>query len=427
MKASEMMGAGLGILSLTYGRSGSGKSYCWGKLDPTKGVAILSEKNSLRTLQRANPKQWGEFEVACPTSAGDFEKAVDVAVANNGEWIVVDTVTSYYDMIWQEYLEKNELPADYVEYAIYRYCLHVFEGMLLRLLKAADMGCHVFLISHQKWLKEGDDKRSISWSAPDLPGVLPERISRRLDVVCRADYRLLGTTQQWRLSLPSGRAAGKDLLGLFDSGETIENDFRHFLPYGGVQRDHKADSTASTSAAPALPKKRAKRAKRAPKPSATEAAVAEVQEAVDKSIVHGEVPAPPEAKRPLPPEVDFSEPEVTPAGVVVARQNPEPEAAAEPSPEEHADAIEAKAEEIFHSKVKPVEPEAEKQPVNVITSEIKPRHLKILAKYTAKAANWDEVKIADQCFKQWGKADPTELTSEQFVKLLELVNEDTPF
>jgi len=399
MKASELMSVEVGILSLVYGRSGSGKSYCWGNLNPDTGVAILSEKNSIRTLQRANPENWGEFEVAYPTTPGDFEAAVDAAVARKGEWIVIDTVTSYYDLIWQAYLAKNELPSDFVEYAIYRHCLHVFEGMLLRVIRAADAGTNVFLISHQKWLKEGDDKKSISWSAPDLPGVLPERVSRRLDVVCRADYRLLGTTQQWRLSLPSGRAAGKDLLGLFDQGASIENDFRHFLQFGGVERDHDA------VAPPALPKKRAKRVKKAPKEEAPAVVSPEVapEPSQPQAMPHGE--------RPLPPEVDFSD--KTPA-----------------EQEEHADAIEAKAEEVFHSKVKPIEeapPEEEKQRVNVISSEIKPQHLKILAKYIRKASSWTEDRVAEQCFKVWGKKTPAELNSEQFVKLLELVNEDTPF
>lgn len=251
MKISELLDELLGLLVLIYGRSGSGKTAAARNLEPTTGRIITSERNGLRTLKRLQPR-FNEYDVRYPRTVKEFHDEVAACVSEPLEWLNLDTVSSYYDMLWQEYLDTKKKQPDEVQRRNYNYCKHWFENLMHLVVDVADSGTHVFMTCHLKWSREGDDKNPIVWSEPDLPGILPERVNRRLDIVARSEYRDMGGKAHYLLRLPVGRSAGKDLLGAFERGP-IANDFRHFLQYGGGERHSREVSNEQTAPPPSTP------------------------------------------------------------------------------------------------------------------------------------------------------------------------------
>lgn len=256
----------LGLLALVYGRSGSGKTASWGHLPPDKGVVLLSEPNGVRTIKRMFPESYQNFSIEVPERSADFVNHVKRLIHTEVGWVVIDTVTAYYAKIWDEFLDEKGLAPSEVKYANYAHCLHWFNNFMIRLTDLANSGTAVFLTCHEKWHKEGDDDHAIRWVTPDLPGQLPELVSRRLDVLCRSELVKLGSDVRYRLSLPVGRNAGKDLLGVFDNGP-IANDLSSFfhLLGGGVGKAISESATQSSIATktpppPTSPKNRVPKA-----------------------------------------------------------------------------------------------------------------------------------------------------------------------
>ena len=230
MKIDYLLSTQLGIFVMVYGPSGSGKTKCWGHLPPEEGLAILSEANGVRTIKRMFPDKYQKFEVEFPQCVDDFQKIVAKLIKSPPKWAVFDTVTSYYKMIWDEFLEEKNLKPSEISFNNYRHCMHYFMNFMLRLVDLANQGTNVFMTCHSKWMQEGDDSNKIQWTAPDLPGQLPELVSQRLDVLCFSQRTKAGMETRYRLKIPHGRCAGKDILGVFDGKTSLPNDFSSFLP-----------------------------------------------------------------------------------------------------------------------------------------------------------------------------------------------------
>lgn len=231
MKACEYMKDGQRNIVIVTGDSNSGKTACARNLPVATGEIVLSETVGLNTLRRLHP-DWKNLEIQIPPTVSAFYQLIKGYITKRLDWIFVDTISRFYDLLWKEYLEKKKLEPDYCERQIYRYCLQHFDHFLNLLCDVANSGTNVFLSCHLKLNMEGKEENRVTWYTPDLPGQIPTRVARQVAVICRA-RKPINLQGEHQLYLPIGRDTGKDILGIFDKGP-IPNDFSYFLHSGGT-------------------------------------------------------------------------------------------------------------------------------------------------------------------------------------------------
>jgi len=212
---------GIGIL--LYGPPGSGKTAALAGLAKRgPGKIFTCEGNGLRSLLNMGVEDV-DFQII--TSAQEWNVAVgeylNKAPADH-TWVAFDTVTSYYDLLWQDYFKTEKVDPKAIGFQIYNYCKAMFEAFYQKCVDLVDAGKVVILLCHQQLdCEEGVGKKE-SWAAPDLPGKLPDRLMRRLDLVLQARSINVGGKRSFRLLLPFGRDYGKDLFNCMS--DPIVND-----------------------------------------------------------------------------------------------------------------------------------------------------------------------------------------------------------
>lgn len=218
-KIADIVGV-RGRFGLIYGRSGDGKTSCLRKLNQEEGKIITLEPNGLVALQRFGIE---EVNAVVPDTTAEYIAEI-LEVMDNGtiKWLCLDTVTMYYELVWQNYLDVHKKEPHETDFTAYRYCLHWFNRMLVKCNDVVRAGVHVILLSHLDQKEERDVSSSVTWTMPDLPGKLPDIVGRKLDFILRANKIQVKGERRYVLSNPTGRSLGKDLHGIVD--QPIEND-----------------------------------------------------------------------------------------------------------------------------------------------------------------------------------------------------------
>lgn len=205
----KMLG-GRGTAVLVYGASGTGKTSCIRNLNPEKGVVLTTEPEGLEALQRFGWDHGNFYHLDEPKRLEDVLRKL---AQENYEWICLDTLSGYYDQLWDEFMRENQLSPDDISFRTFRYCLNTTQAVLMRFMACVDAGIHVILLCHQKELTEQGPGYSSNATCPGLPGQLPEKFCKRMALVLRTNKVEREGKTSYVLSNPSGAHVGKDLTG----------------------------------------------------------------------------------------------------------------------------------------------------------------------------------------------------------------------
>jgi hypothetical protein len=174
-----------GVFILLYGVPGSGKTASIRGFPKENTAIICSEAQGLVTLSKFG---WEGAKVLCPRTFDEFSRGIEECLGDNSiNHIVVDTLSQMYDLFMKAYVESSGKSVSSIGIDAYRVCGLQFQKMFRRILDALPMGKDVIGMVHLKYREEvdGDTKKNIR--EPDLPGALPQFVSRTASLVLRAD------------------------------------------------------------------------------------------------------------------------------------------------------------------------------------------------------------------------------------------------
>lgn len=210
-----------GIGVLLYGGTGEGKTWSIGGLPPEHTKIITNEEHGLATLRQ---RGWEKADWEKPLTSKAWRECLQACADDKDiHYVVLDTVSTYYSLLWNEFLKEKSLEPDQVDWSIYGYCLHHFRGMIWDVFSLVQQGKSCILLCHIDWRKEKNANTEVQWSEPDLPGKLRQDICKNLDLVLRVERITMAGQAKYLMSVPLlGKHYGKDVYGIVT--EPMPND-----------------------------------------------------------------------------------------------------------------------------------------------------------------------------------------------------------
>jgi hypothetical protein len=209
--AIDAIAESYGLMILDYGRSGSGKTSFLFNLFSIPGLLITNEPRGIEPLRERGLKTDSIVIATTPTEM--YEAVVEAAATPGLRWMAIDTISTYYDQLFQAYCEDRAIPPDKVPRNVYNWCTNSFMSLWNKLLVATHAGLHVVVLCHEKQEQAEHGESNLVWFSPRLPGQLPEKILPQCAIVIRSFKIAIGGTLHYKVSVPDGNSYGKDWTG----------------------------------------------------------------------------------------------------------------------------------------------------------------------------------------------------------------------
>ncbi len=217
-----------GLMVLLYGRSGSGKTRALLNLFNRPGILLCNEPRGLQTLVSGGLKE-GAVKIVV-TAQEMYDAALEAIATPHIQWIAVDSISRHYELVLQEYCERNGILPGRIKRNDWGAMSDAFLNLWEKLLVGTHAGLHVIVTCHEKEESDKDEGTSNVWFAPQLPGKLPERVLPQCAIILRNFKVEIGGQRKYKMSIPDGNSYGKDWTG--QVGGPVDNDVTLLL--GGV-------------------------------------------------------------------------------------------------------------------------------------------------------------------------------------------------
>lgn len=223
---------------MVYGASGSGKTYSVAEIlkSEPKSRYIYNEDAGLVTLKQAGVTKLDAVFAMAPK---EFVEAVDAAVTAELSTVILDTISTFYDIVLRAYLEKEQVKLGEIPRRAYLYAMEWIERILYLCLDCINAGTNVVCLCHERTTTDED---RVFWG-PALAGQLPERVLRKFHAVVRCVRVTAGTKRRHLFKVPDSPNVGKDLLDIVGHG--IDNNAHLLLPAFQTASNPKKSSRAT--------------------------------------------------------------------------------------------------------------------------------------------------------------------------------------